>query len=162
MRKRGVIFFWPKLVPYEVPLEPPPCVCLCYCSPPTFGTMLVLSFWVSVMTRKPQSWSSPSGWLALGTKLLQSRKIQTAASACCSNEKPWTTRRVHLWTCYTWESSCKGNILCWKVLSHAAALLGSSCIRSISVTSESFRCKVGYPDCTNRFSREVPSTSWCR
>lgn len=46
-----------------------------------------------------------------------------------------------------------------KVLSHAAGLLVSSGIGSISVTGESLRCKVDWPDHKDRFSREVSTTS---
>lgn len=46
-----------------------------------------------------------------------------------------------------------------KVLSHAAGLLVSSGIGSISVTGESLICKVSWPDNKNRFSTEVSTTS---
>lgn len=41
-----------------------------------------------------------------------------------------------------------------EVLSHASGLLVSGGIGSISVTGESLKCKVGWPDHNNRFSRE--------
>lgn len=140
------IFFQTNTFQYGPLLESPSCVFLYYYTPLASGTMVVLWFVPQGCLEKldtslePQT-CSHSLWMTNPRHqtqiFLQSRKMQIAASECCSNEKSLGVPEGCICRLVTPENPvARETVFAKKVVSHAAGLLLPSDIGSKSVTGE--------------------------
>lgn len=124
--------------------------------PTSFWTMVVLWFVPQGCLEKldtslePQT-CSHSLWMTSPRHqtqiFLQSRKMQIAASECCSNEKSLGVPEGCICGLVTPENPvARETVFAKKVVSHAAGLLLPSDIGSKSVTGEPLWCKADKPD----------------